>query len=114
MRRRKKAAEREVARDRIVRLIELADARQRDRSDLADRYVRLARRIGMRYQVSLPADVRRRVCRGCDGLLVPGRTARVRLTAGRVSITCLRCQTVKRFPVRKGAAPVVRIEEVAA
>lgn len=64
------------------------------------RYVTLARRIGMRYQVSLPRELRRQVCRGCGALLVAASTARHRIANGRLSITCLACGEVKRYPFR--------------
>lgn len=99
MRRRNKGQERDVALQRVRRLIEMAhDAIGREPAR-ADRYVALARRIAMRYQVSMPRELRRFICRACDGLLVPGRTARVRLSPGRLSITCLRCGTVRRYPI---------------
>lgn len=98
MRRRNKEAERQLALGRVRRLITMAQTAAAEDPDLADRYVGLARRIAMRYQVSLPAEIRRRVCRGCDTLLVPGRSARVRIANQRVSVTCLRCGAVKRYP----------------
>lgn len=104
MRRRNKGAEREVALERVRRLVVLAEQAMPEDPKLADRYVRLARRIAMRYQVSLPREIRRRVCRGCDGLLLPGRTARVRIANQRVSVTCLRCGTVKRYPYARAKA----------
>ncbi len=102
MRRRNKGEERDIALKRIRKLFAMAQGSTAENRDLSDRYVRLARRIGMRYQVSMPTDLRRRVCRGCESLLVPGRTARVRVASGRVSVTCLRCETVKRYPYRGG------------
>lgn len=108
MARRNKGAERELAVGRVRRLMTLAQAASPEDSVRADRYVGLARRIAMRYQVSLPRELRRRVCRGCDGLLVPGRSARVRVAHGRVTVTCLRCDTVKRYPYtrpKKTVAP---------
>jgi len=101
MPRRDKGAERDVAVGRVRRLVALAEQASPEDPKRADRYVALARRIAMRYQVSLPKDVRRRVCRGCDGLLVPGRSARVRIANQRVSVTCLRCGTVKRYPYER-------------
>lgn len=98
MPRRNKAAERDLALERIRRLFAMAEQASPARPALGDRYVRLARRIAMRYQVPLPRELRRRYCRGCDRLLVPGRTARVRVAHGRVTVTCLRCATVKRYP----------------
>lgn len=107
MPRRNKGVERDVAISRIRTLLTLAQQTAPTKSERSDRYVKLARRIAMRYQVSLPREWRRRVCRGCDGLLVPGRTSRVRVLHGRVSVTCLRCNTIKRYPaphVRRVAA----------
>jgi len=43
---------------------------------------RFARQVGMRYNVALPAHMRRRACRGCHGYLLPGATSRVRLNRG--------------------------------
>ena len=64
--------------------------------DLADRYVVLARRIGMRYNVRLPPEYRELYCRGCSGFWVEGRTVRTRLRAGRRVRVCLRCGRVRR------------------
>lgn len=104
MPRRNKTAERALALHRIRKLVALAGDSQEERRR---RYVQLARRIAMRYQVSLPTDLRRRICRSCDELLVPGRTARVRVSQGRVAVTCLRCGSVRRFPygVARHVAP---------
>lgn len=108
-------AERDVALGRVRRLMALAYAASPEDPSRADRYVGLARRIAMRYQVSLPRELRRRVCRGCDGLLVPGRSARVRVAHGRVTVTCLRCAAVKRYPyTRPPKAPVAGAGKAAA
>jgi ribonuclease P protein subunit RPR2 len=103
--RRNKGEERDLALGRIRRLFGLAEQAQRERQK-PERYVELARRIAMRYQVSLPTEIRRRVCRACGCLLTPGATARHRVASGRVSVTCLRCGAIKRYPfgVRKVGA----------
>ena len=81
-----------IARERIELLMREADsAALGGRMDLADRYVELARRIGMRYNVSVPTAFRRRLCRGCYHYLLPGVTSRTRLNRGRSVTTCLRC-----------------------
>ena len=90
----------DIAEERIALLFGEAErAARRGRMDLADRYVALARQVGMRYNVPLPAHMRRRACRGCHGYLLPGTTSRVRLNRGRASITCLRCGHVTRIPL---------------
>ncbi len=68
----------------------------------AKRYVFLARRLGMRYNVSMPSPHRRWLCAACGAYLVPGKNASVRLRPQRIVIRCLECQAVKR--VGRGAA----------
>jgi ribonuclease P protein subunit RPR2 len=96
--RRDKAEERRIARERIARLFQLAEAKALQ-GDLprAGRYAQLARRIGMKYVVPLGRVEKRRVCRACGAYLLPGRTARVRARSGKVAQTCLACGDVRRF-----------------
>ena len=96
---RKKGQERRIASERIGALFRLAE-REGHQGNLprADRYVELARKIGMRYNVRLPSEFKRRVCRTCHAYLLPPKTARVRVGESRVVTTCLRCGTVMRFP----------------
>ncbi|HEV8359173.1 MAG TPA: ribonuclease P [Candidatus Thermoplasmatota archaeon] len=96
--RRDKADERRIARERIARLFELAEAEaKRGEPARAARYVELARRVGMRYVVQLGRAHRRSFCRQCGAFLLPGRTARVRAREGKLAITCLACGGVRRF-----------------
>ena len=89
-----------IASERIELLMREADnAALGGRMDLADRYVDLARRIGMRYNVSVPTAFRRRLCRGCYHYLLPGVTSRTRLNRGRSVTTCLRCGHITRIPL---------------
>lgn len=99
MPRRHKAHERQIARERIVTLRDLA-ATMALAGDFghADRYVQLARRLGMRYNVRLPRDLRARICRECDRYLLPGVTCSVRVHRGRIRTTCTYCGTVYRHP----------------
>ena len=69
----------------------------RDRA-LAKRYVELARRIGMRYNVRFPRKWKRFFCKSCGSFLMPGVNLRVRCTKQRVVFTCLECGRVRRMP----------------
>lgn len=91
----------DMARQRIGRLFEMAARVYRDRPDLADRYVDIARRISMRHRVSIPPDLKRSVCKQCYGYLAPGSSARVRADGRNVVITCLRCGGIKRYPYKR-------------
>ena len=102
MARRKKGQERRIAAERIETLFRLAEQEgHKGNLPRADRYVELARKIGMRYNVRLPSEFKRRVCRECHAYLLPPKTARVRIGESRLVTTCLRCGAVMRFPYRR-------------
>lgn len=107
--RRDKALEKEIARERIERLVALADQALRvGLLGRAMRYGDLAWRIKTTYQLrGSPVDGR--LCRACHAFLGPG-TMRVRLTRGKRSVTCLRCGAVRRRPLgsRPGAPAAQR------
>jgi len=67
----------------------------------ARRYVELARRIGMRYNVRVPAPFKRSFCKKCLAFLLPSVSARVRVGRGRVVVTCITCGAVQRYPYRR-------------
>ncbi|MBI4362300.1 MAG: ribonuclease P [Euryarchaeota archaeon] len=92
---REKGRVREVARERIQRLLDLADGAPLER---ADRYTALAGRLAQRHRVRLDRETRQRICKGCRGHLRYGSTARVRLTQGVRVVTCLRCGRITRIP----------------
>lgn len=96
MARRDKGEERRIAHERVGRLVVLAEAAVREgRRDRADRYADLAWRLRLRYQLGASA-LDGRICRACHAFLQPGVTSRVRLTGGRVSVTCLACGGTRR------------------
>jgi ribonuclease P protein subunit RPR2 len=93
--------ERRIALERMGILFGLArDEALHGRSARARRYVELARRIGMRYNVRVPSEFKRRFCKECQAYLVPSVNARVRVGRGRVVVTCMACGAVQRFPFR--------------
>lgn len=96
---RRKGAERRIALERIDILFRLAE-REALRGNLprANRYASLAAKIGMRYNVRLPSEFKRRYCRTCHAFLVPGVNCRVRVGRGKVTSTCGVCGDVRRFP----------------
>jgi ribonuclease P protein subunit RPR2 len=90
-----------LVRNRIKILFRLAEeeARQPDRGR-ADRYVELARKLGMRYNVRIPRHLKRRICRKCHAYLVPGRNATVRVRRGRIIVHCHECGRILRYPFK--------------
>ena len=104
----------QIASERMAILFQEAErAARKGASELSDRYVLLARSIGMRYNVRLPARLKRRACPKCGAYLVPGKNLRVRLRGGKTVWTCLKCGNVSRMrtaPRTTNAARSVRRE----
>ncbi len=93
--------ERRIALERMDVLLHLAEKEALARHEVrARRYVDLARRIGMRYNVRVPPEFRRRFCKKCLAYLVPSLNARVRVGSGRLTVTCLTCGSIQRLPYR--------------
>ncbi len=92
-----------IAAERIEILMEEAEkAALGGKRDRAKRYVYMAQKTGMRYNVSLPTLHKRWVCRACGAYLVPGANASVRLRPGRIVVRCLECKAVKRIGRSRG------------
>ena len=92
----------ELARERIERLFKLAEIEASDHNlDRANRYVKLARKIGMRYNVRLPKKFKRRFCKYCYSYMVPDLNSRIRIRAGKIVIHCKECGKFTRIPINK-------------
>ena len=91
--------ERRIALERMEVLFGLAEKEAlRGHAARARRYVDLARRLGMRYNVRVPQEHKRRFCKKCSAYLLPPVNARVRVGRGRVVITCATCGAIQRLP----------------
>jgi len=89
-----------IAAERIERLFELAEKAFEKHPELSDRYVKLAWKIATRYNVRLPAALKRKFCRKCLSFLMPGISCRVRIQSSCVTTACLRCGHVTRLPYK--------------
>lgn len=96
-RHKKKAVAKEIAFERIQYLFDIAEKEYSINPERSDRYVSLAKKIGMRYRVSIPPELKRRMCKGCGSFLIPGGNCRVRLKGGLLTITCAKCGRIQRY-----------------
>jgi len=96
-----KQKQKEIAKERVRRLFELAATMFPKRKDLANRYVILARKISMKVRMRIPPEFKRRFCKHCYKYLQPGINARVRTREGKVIISCLECKEFMRIPFKK-------------
>src|SRR3989449_11738879 len=89
VKRRHRGMERRIALERMTTLFRLAEGEALQRhAGRARRYVELARRIGMRYNVRGPAPFKRAFCKKCLAFLLPFVSARVPVGRGRALRTC--------------------------
>lgn len=88
-----------IASERIAILFDRAEKKaSENRKDLADRYVELARKIGMKSQETIPKSLQRKFCRNCKSYIRPGENARVRMSSEKTQIiTCKKCGEIKRY-----------------
>ena len=89
-----------IARERIGILLDLAGKSVKKHPERSRRYVQLARKIGMRYNVRMTKSQKRRICKYCNSYLVPGYNSRVRTDRSKrsVVVTCLVCRKITRYP----------------
>ena len=99
MQRRKPETQIKIAKERIDILFKEAKEVARERPDLARRYVRLAKKIGMRYNVRL-GRLKRNFCKYCYSFFIPGVTCSQRLRNGKITIKCLSCNKIIRYPYK--------------
>ena len=81
----------------LERVNELFDEAKNSDSELARKYVKLARRIAMRVNLRLPKEIKIRFCRNCDAYLVPGKNLRVRKDKDKIIYYCLECKHFRRY-----------------
>jgi len=91
-----------IAKERIEILFSLAEKEFKKHPERSRRYVELARKIGLRYNVRLLKDDKRKFCKKCNTLLKPGISSKVRLdkSTKTINVHCLNCEKIYRFPYK--------------
>ncbi|MCW4002158.1 MAG: ribonuclease P [Candidatus Bathyarchaeota archaeon] len=95
-------AAKQTALQRIHTLFRLAREVFREDPELANRYVKIARKIAMGTKLRLPREYRRLVCKHCKSFILPGVNCRVRIQSRRephLVMTCLNCGRHSRMPL---------------
>jgi ribonuclease P protein subunit RPR2 len=91
----------DIATQRMWRLFELAKMEYAEHPDRSERYVQLIRNISMRNRMSIPREIKNRICKHCYTFLVPGNNARYRLNEGYIVIFCKHCGKEMRYPYKR-------------
>lgn len=99
---RKHLQQQKIARERISILFSLAEKEFKKHPERSKRYIQLARKIGLRYNVRLSKELKRKFCKKCNSLLIPGLTSLVRTDSKTktINVRCLSCNKIYRYPYR--------------
>ena len=97
----KSAGQREIALERIKTLFKEARLVFKEDKKLANRYVKLARKIAMRYKVRIPSELQKQFCKHCYKFLMPDINCRIRFHNKKIVYYCLECKKFMRFPYIK-------------
>ncbi len=97
---------RDLARQRVLYLIELSEEMaRRGEIEYSRKYSELALEILMRTRTRLPPHLKRRICKNCHVALVPGVTATTRIRGTRRCIRivtrCRVCGWIHRLEFRR-------------
>ncbi len=99
MKKQSKSTKQKIAKQRIIILFQ--QAKQAKQQSLANRYVRLARKMAMKARIPIPRALKRRFCKHCYAYFKQGKNVRTRLQGKgkgrRVVYTCLNCKKHMRF-----------------
>lgn len=81
----------EVAVERIKILYALA--KEEPDSEFSRKYVKLLKDISRHYKIRLDKKTKSSICKKCNTILIPGKTAKVRIASSKkyVLYTCLNC-----------------------
>ena len=94
----------QIALQRVHILFQLAKETIRENPKLAQRYVKIARKIAMKTKLRLPKEYRSLICRHCKSFIYPGVNCRIRIQQRRephMVITCINCGKYSRITLRK-------------
>ena len=69
--------------------------------ELSNRYVKLARKLAMKFNITMPRELKRKFCKHCYSYLVPNKNCRVRIHKSRVIYSCNNCKKFMRFVLKK-------------
>jgi ribonuclease P protein subunit RPR2 len=97
----KKTNKEEIAKQRIKNLFEQAEKVFDEKPNLANRYVKIARKIAMKINLKFPRGLKRKFCKHCYLYLKPGTNCRIRTKNKKVVYYCQNCKKYMRFPLPK-------------
>ncbi len=91
----------EIAKERIEILFDLAEKEFDEHPERSNRYVRIARKILMKVQEKMPKKYVFNYCKKCHHYLKVGKNATIRKKKNFVNLTCKDCNFTRKIYVNK-------------
>jgi ribonuclease P protein subunit RPR2 len=92
-----------LARARVKILWEQASEIAKTDPEGARQRMHVASRVAQKARIKVPQDIKRRICRQCGMVLIPGESCRMRMRSNRakhLTVTCNACGNITRYYVR--------------
>ena len=93
-----KNSKRKIAEKRMEILFNNALLNVKNHPNLAQKQAMIAKKISMKFKISLPFEIRSCFCKKCKKFLAPGITSKIRLggKSKSIKITCMFCNHTYR------------------
>lgn len=91
----------QIARERIDILFKQAKKTFKQSPILANKYIKGARKLSMKYKVKIPPEYKKLFCKNCYQFLRPAITMRTRIKNKRLVYYCTSCHHITRYPLKK-------------
>jgi len=95
-----KKEEKKIAKERVSELFDRADKTFQESESLTNRYVSLARKIAMKFNIRL-TKYKRKFCKHCYHYLKSGVNSKTRIHKSKVIIYCENCKKYTRIPLKQ-------------
>jgi ribonuclease P protein subunit RPR2 len=90
-----------IAKERIEILFRQAEENFKKHPERSRRYVELARKIGLRYNVRFSKELKMKFCKNCNSLLIPEVSSQVRVEKKTLIIKCKKCDKLYKRPLKR-------------
>ena len=89
-----------IAKERVEKLLKLAEINFKNRPERSKKYVELARKIGKRYNVRFTKEQKGSFCKKCNQLLILNKTSEIEKDPRKklIIIKCINCGNIYRKP----------------
>lgn len=90
-----------IAIKHIEELFSQAENTYKKDIQLASKYVKLARKISLKYKTPFKKSQKTKFCKKCETYLIPGQNARIRVNKGKIIVLCKNCKQISRYLYKK-------------